>query len=45
MQAPSILMQIRMAGLSILEIFFALAKTLPIVTAVACFLSTQNVGS
>jgi hypothetical protein len=34
-----------MAGLFILEIFCAHAKTLPIVTAVACFLPTQNMGS
>jgi hypothetical protein len=25
--------------------FYAIAKTMPIVTAVVCFLSTQNMGS
>jgi hypothetical protein len=34
-----------MAGLDKKEIFCALAKTLPIATDVACFLSTQNAGS
>ena len=34
-----------MAGLDKKEIFCALAKTLPIATDVACFLSTQNLGS
>jgi hypothetical protein len=34
-----------MAGLGILENFNAIAKTMPIATAVVCFLSTQNMGS
>jgi hypothetical protein len=34
-----------MAGSDILGNFYAIAKTMPIVTAVVCFLSTQNMGS
>jgi hypothetical protein len=34
-----------MAGLDIIENFNAIAKTMSIVTAVVCFLSTQNMGS
>jgi hypothetical protein len=34
-----------MAGSGILETFYAFAKTMTIVTAVACFLSTKNMGS
>jgi hypothetical protein len=36
-----------MAGLGMLFIFQfnAIAKTMPVVTAVVCFLSTKNVGS
>jgi hypothetical protein len=34
-----------MAGSSTFEIFCALAKTMPIATAVVCFLSAQNAGS
>jgi hypothetical protein len=34
-----------MAGLDIFGNFNAIAKTMPIVTAVVCFLSTQNMGS
>jgi hypothetical protein len=34
-----------MAGLDRHANFYAIAKTMPIVTAVACFLSTQNMGS
>jgi hypothetical protein len=34
-----------MAGLGMLFNFYAIAKTMPIVTAVVCFLSTQNMGS
>jgi hypothetical protein len=33
-----------MAGLGITENFNAIAKTMPIVTAVVCFLSTQNIN-
>jgi hypothetical protein len=33
------------AGLGIIENFNAIAKAMPIVTAVVCFLLTQNVGS
>jgi hypothetical protein len=34
-----------MAGLDMLFNFNAIAKTMPIVTAVVCFLSTQNMDS
>jgi hypothetical protein len=34
-----------MAGSDILGNFYAIAKTMPIVTTVVCFLSTQNMGS
>jgi hypothetical protein len=34
-----------MAGLDMLFSFNAIAKTMPIVIAVVCFLSTQNMGS
>jgi hypothetical protein len=34
-----------MAGLVRNADFYAIAKTMPIATAVACFLSTQNMGS
>jgi hypothetical protein len=34
-----------MAGLDRHANFYAIAKTMPVVTAVVCFLSTQNMGS
>jgi hypothetical protein len=34
-----------MAGSDMQVNFYAIAKTMPIVTAVVCFLSTQNMGS
>jgi hypothetical protein len=34
-----------MAGLDRNAIFYAIAKTKPVMTAMACFLSTQNAGS
>jgi hypothetical protein len=36
---------IGMAGLDMLFDFNAIAKTMPVVTAVVCFLSTQNMDS